>query len=168
VAIYTQAEIDQLIACPKMVTEPPAKELKLEGANYRNDARLIASDDTKGAFSVFIRKNADFPENFSIGLIYSPNDGIRQEINLLRCNGKHGVCNRGDPNHPHWNYHIHRASEAALEAGEAAEKYAVTTAEFASLEEAVQYFVKAVNVNPLDVSKHFPKGVQTEFDFNAE
>lgn len=107
-----------------------------------------------------MRKNDDFPENFSVGLRYSANDG-RPEITLLRCNGKHGVfTGAGDSTHPHWDFHIHQASEAAQDAGFTAEKYATSTTEFASYEQAVQYFIRAVNLNAQDASKFFPNGTQ--------
>jgi hypothetical protein len=161
-APFTQADVDQLITCAKEISEAPARELKLEGAHWRNDAKLVASDGTKGSFSMFLRRSEDFPENFSIGLTYSPNDG-RPSIMLVRCNGKHGVFNNGsDPAHPHWDYHIHRATERAIEAGFAPEKYAEKTNEFASYEEALQYFVKAVNLNAVDASRYFPAAIQTQ------
>lgn len=169
-AIFTQTEIDALISCPKEVVEAPSRSLRKEGAHLRNDAKLVATDQTKGSFAVFVRQNIDFPENFSVGLVFSANDG-RPEIKLLRCNGKHGEFNRNsgsDPSHPHWDFHIHRATEEALDSGCTAEKNATATTEFASLEEAVQYFVKAVNLDPKDISKHFRATQQTALDFNGD
>jgi hypothetical protein len=103
--------------------------------------------------------------------MYNPNDG-RSEIKLLRCNGKHGVFNRGnngfDPGHPHWDFHIHKASEDALDSGNTAEKNATVTSEFASSEEAAQYFVKAVNIDQRDADLYFPTNIQTEIDFGGE
>jgi hypothetical protein len=122
---------------------------------------LEPTDATTGTFSVFIRKNAVFDENFSVGLVYRSSDG-RGEVILLRCNGKHGTYNfNSDPNHPHYDFHVHKASETAIEAGERAEKHAVKTTEFASYREAVQYFVKTVNINQVNAAKHFPSEVQT-------
>lgn len=83
-AEFTQSEIDHLISCPKEILEAPYRELKLVGADWRNGAKLGALDGTKGAFLVFMRKNDDFPENFSIGLKYNAGDG-RGEITLIRC-----------------------------------------------------------------------------------
>ena len=115
----------------------------------------------KGGFIIFMRRNDDFPENFSVGLRYSANDG-RPEITLLRCNGKHGVfTGAGDATHPHWDFHIHMASEAAQDAGYVAEKFAEKTAEFASYEQAIQYFVKAVNLSAEDSSRYFSNEVQS-------
>lgn len=105
---------------------------------------------------MFLRRSDDFPENFSIGLVYDPKDGSG-EITLLRCNGQHGVFNGAfNPNHSHWGYHIHRATETAIAAGFKPEKYAESTAAYASFEEAVQHFVKLIDLNSADAKKHFP------------
>ena len=37
---YTQQEIDDLIGCPKVVSEPPKREMKLDRGHFRNDMRL--------------------------------------------------------------------------------------------------------------------------------
>jgi hypothetical protein len=165
VAAYSQSDIDDLISCPKEISDPPKKEMKLNGAHWRNDAKLKASDGKTGEFSMFMRKNEDFPENFSIGLSYNPRDG-RSEITLLRCNGKHGDFNKSfDPTHPHSDFHIHRAKETAIDEGLAPEKDAAKTDEFASFEWALQYFVRAVNLNPEDAHKYFPDRTQTSLLF---
>lgn len=158
---FTQSEIDYLIGCAKVVSEPPKREMKGAAGHLRNDAKLVASDgQTKGEFAVFMRRNEDFPENFSIGLIYRPLDG-RQEITLLRCNGPHGDFNRSlDPNHPHCLFHIHHAEQSALDAGLAAESRAYTTSEYASYEEAMGFFLKTVNIAPNEASKHFSSMTQ--------
>jgi fructose-1,6-bisphosphatase len=88
---------------------------------------------------------------------------------LVRCNGPHGTYNRGsgDANHPHWDFHIHVATEKALAADGKAEKYAEKTGAYASFEEAIQYFLKAVNLNQKEAEKHFPLRNQTQFLFKA-
>jgi hypothetical protein len=86
---YTQNDIDALISCVKKVSDPPRRELRLAGAHWRNDMKLV-SVKVDGEFSAFIRRSDDFPENFSIGLNYDPKDGSG-EITLIRCNGQHGV-----------------------------------------------------------------------------
>jgi hypothetical protein len=105
--------------------------MKLVRADWRNDCKLVANG-IEGEFSVFMRRSEDFPENFSIGLVYAPKDGSG-EITLLRCNGQHGVFNGNfAPNHPHWGYHIHQASEAAIASGLKSEKHAERTEAYAS------------------------------------
>lgn len=160
---YSQSEIDELIACRKNVSYPPRRQPRLVGADYRNDVKLIASNGDPGEFSVFMRRNEDFPENFSIGMTYQPQDG-RQEITLLRCNGKHGVFNSDfnfNPDHPHWDFHIHKADSALLESGLKPERQAVKTDAYASYEEAIPYFLKAVNLDEQDIAKHFPREFQS-------
>ena len=51
---YTQQEIDDLIGCPKVVSEPPKREMKLDRGHFRNDMRLKSTDD-KLEFRVFMR-----------------------------------------------------------------------------------------------------------------
>ena len=121
---------------------------------------MLATDGTTGTFSMFMRRNDDLPENFSIGLTYHANDG-RPEITLLRCNGKHGIfTGSGDVTHPHWDFHIHKATELAQSAGFTAEKYGSKTAAFASYEQALQYFVKVVELSVADALKYFPDNTQ--------
>lgn len=169
-ATFTQAEIDSLIQCPKEISEAPTRDMRKDGAYLRNDAKLVATDDTKGFFTLFIRESAFFAENFSVGLNYHALDG-RSELKLLRCNGKHGKFNRGnnafDPSHPHWAFHVHRATQDALDLGFEAGKTASVATEFASVKEAVQYLLKTVNLNAKDSAKYFPVNRQTELDFDA-
>lgn len=140
----------------------PRKEMRLVGGHWRNDAELVSSDEAKRQFEMFMRRNEDFPENFSIGLRYNPQDG-QGDLILLRCNGKHGNFNRSfDPEHPHSDFHIHRAEEAALEEGSVAEKNAVKTLEYASYEEAVQYFIRIVALSDSDVNEYFPRAHQID------
>ena len=94
---YTQQEIDDLIACPKAVSEAPKREMKLDRGHFRNDMRLRSIDD-KLEFRVFMRRSEDMPENFSVGLAFLAKDGSGEVI-LLRCNGPHGGYNDSfDPN----------------------------------------------------------------------
>ncbi|QNI31496.1 hypothetical protein H7849_20835 [Alloacidobacterium dinghuense] len=130
VGAYAQDEIDDLISRRKTFSEAPRRELKIEGAHARNDAKLVA-ENVSGEFRMFMRRSEDFPENFSIGLVYQPTDGSG-EITLLRCNGKHGEY-RGtfDPDHPHYDFHIHKADAAIMATGCRPEKNAAKTLEYA-------------------------------------
>ena len=104
------------------------------------------SADHKLEFRVFMRRSEDLPENFSIGLAFLAKDGSG-EVVLLRCNGPHGGYNDSfDPDHPHWDYHVHRASAEMIEAGLRPEKAATINRDFASYEEAVQYFLRVTNI----------------------
>lgn len=112
---YTQRELDELISCPKIITEAPKRQMRLEGSQRRNDMRLREKAGNRD-FGVFMRMHDEFQENFSIGLKHDPRDGSGEVI-LLRCNGPHGEYNnRFDASHPHTEYHVHRAREAAITA----------------------------------------------------
>jgi hypothetical protein len=150
---YTQKEIDELISCPKVVTEPPKKEMRFERGSKRNDMRLQSKDGEKD-FSVFIRVNEKFPENFSIGLEYHPKDG-RGSIILLRCNGPHGDFETpsGTPV-PHTQYHIHKAKEKNLVAGDKPERGGEPTTEYATYMQAIHYLLKHINAS--GAPQYFP------------
>lgn len=159
---YTQHEIEQLIACAKTVSEPPKRELRLDRGHFRNDMRLKSVDGDL-EFRAFMRRNEDFPENFSIGLAFLPKDGTG-ELMLLRCNGPHGAFNESfDPSHPHWDFHVHRASAAMMEAGLRPEKAATVSRDFASYEEALLYFVRAANI--MGAADYFGDAAQAKLPF---
>ena len=142
---YTQQEIDDLIACPKVISEAPKREMKLDRGLFRNDMRLKSTDE-KMEFRVFMWRSEDLPENFSIGLAFLAKDGSG-EVVLLRCNGPHGGYNGSfDPGHPHYDYHVHRASVEMIEAGMRPESAAAISNDFASYEGALLYFLRATNV----------------------
>ena len=148
--------MDDLLTCSKAVKEPPTHDFHVEFGLRRKDAVLTAEGHS-GIFRVFLRINGDFAENFSVGLRYRPSDD-RGEITLLRCNGKHGDFNRSfRPEHPHCYFHIHRATQKALDRGERAESVASITNEYASFEEAVEFFVRSINLNGVDAEKYFPQ-----------
>jgi hypothetical protein len=159
---YTQDEIDGLIGCAKAITEPPKREMKLDRGHFRNDMRLRSGDGAL-EFRVFMRRSEDLPENFSIGVAFLPKDGTG-EILLLRCNGPHGGFNDTfDPDDPHWDFHVHRATAEMIEAGQRPEKSAVVNRDFASYEEALQYFLRTANIT--DAAAHSPDLAQRKLPF---
>lgn len=85
---YSQGDLDELIACPKRIIEPPRKEMKSERGSLRNDMQL-ESLDGKFGFAVFMRINERFPENFSVGLNVVPKNEPGSFC-VLRYNGPHG------------------------------------------------------------------------------
>jgi hypothetical protein len=147
VTTYSQQDIDRLISCSKVITDPPRKEMRVERGSRRNDMWLRAEDGDL-EFSVFIRVNDDFPENFSIGLDYRAPDE-RSSICLLRCNGPHGGF-VGGPESAHFLHHIHKASAGNLDVGLRAERGGEPTDAYASYLEALRYFLKIVNVTNAD------------------
>ena len=149
----TQEHIDQLIACCKVISDPPRKEMVEDRGHKRNDMRLI-SEDERYAFSVFMRVNSKFQENFSIGLVYLVPDE-RNRIDLLRCNGPHGEhANDFHADSHHVGCHVHVAKFETLEQQRFPLLYAETTKGYATYEEALRYFLKRCNITGWE--KHFP------------
>jgi hypothetical protein len=158
----TQEEIDRLIRCPKVISDPPRKEMAEDRGSLRNNMKLTAKAG-QAEFFAFMRRNADFSENFSIGLEYCPRDGSGR-ICLLRCNGPHGgwIDDFHDPD-PHFRYHIHLARAENIEAGFRAERGAEVTKEYASYQEALRYFVRRCQIG--EAGKYFPELEHPHFDF---
>lgn len=156
---YTQSELDELLRCPKVVSEPPRKDMKLEGGHKRNDMG-VRSKDGKLKFSVFMRVNEALPENFSIGLEYHPADDVTS-VCLLRCNGKHGPHrNQTGDGRTFNDFHVHRATEEAITAELSPEQYAEVTKEYAAYPQALAHFLKLANIR--DAEKYFPEIAQAD------
>ncbi|MHC5053317.1 MAG: hypothetical protein ACYTKD_01220 [Planctomycetota bacterium] len=149
---YTQDELDALVTCKKVVTDPPTKKMRSSRGHLRNDFRLC-SEDGESDFSVFIRVNERFPENFTVGLGYHPRDE-RGSFCLLRYNGPHGPYEPEGPEH-HATSHIHRALATNIVAGKRPEAGAQPTTKFASsYQDALRSFMNDINVPNTD--KLFP------------
>jgi hypothetical protein len=101
-----------------------------------------------------MRKNEDFEENFSMGLVYSPKD-VRGDVCIFRCNGPHGPHVSFDH---HDRHHLHVAKEETLNSGLKAERTAFITQEYASFDDALGYFLKKCNIT--DAEKYFPNILQ--------
>jgi hypothetical protein len=160
---YSQDEIDSLIVCRKVITELARKEMRSERGSQRNNMTL-RSEDGDLEFTVFMRINEDFRENFSIGLNYSPRDE-RGTLCLLRCNGPHGDFVGGSASRsPHFRYHIHRAKAGNIETGLKAEYGAEPTETYASYRDAFAFFLNEIRViNALD---YFPELSQPMLPLN--
>jgi hypothetical protein len=142
---YLQPEIEDLISCPKGITEPPKRNMTLERRSYRNDFS-VASADGERQFHVFIRQSEEFPENFSIGLEYLPHDGSGSII-LLRCNGPHAAhVNFIDMPDHHYVHHVHVATTEAIASGLRSERDAQITADYGTFQDALGYFVRRCNI----------------------
>jgi len=145
VKVFSQEELDNLISCPKVITDAPRRQMRLERRHKRNDMRLRSADGDL-EFTVFMRINEDFQENFSIGLIHVPREE-RGSLCLFRCNGPHGDFLGGSgPPGSHFQYHVHRAKVGNLEAGLRAEHGATLSREYASYRDALTFFLREINV----------------------
>ena len=150
--MLTDDQIIKFVTEEKIITEPPKKDFKEENQHLRNDFQLISSDGAR-RYSVFMRKHIKFIENFSIGLVYYSEEG--KSYNLFRCNGNHGevVVDILNPI-PHFSYHTHKITSELLENSINDPKHSEPTKEYASFEQAMNYFCKYINI--IDVDKYFP------------
>jgi len=155
--MLTDDLISKFISEEKVITELPRKDFREENQHLRNDFQLTSSDGTR-KYSVFMRKHITFLENFSIGLVYHSEEGT--SINLFRCNGNHGevVIDILNPA-PHFGYHTHKITAELLENNINEPKQSELTKEYASFEQALNYFCRYVNIK--DAIKYFPNINQT-------
>jgi len=146
---YTDEEIFALIKCPKIIADPPSKQMK-EERGHRRSGMTLRSKDNQFEFRVFMRQSLAFEEDFSVGLDYIPRDEAGS-LCLFRCNGKHG----GHQAHPHHlSYHIHTVKAEDVNAGIRLERHIEITAEYASFFDAIGHFIALIAVEGAE--KYYP------------
>lgn len=148
--MYTDQLIHDLITCPKVIIEAP-RDSNLNKGSLKTVFGM-ASVDGQNKFSGFISRNSFFQENFSIGLVYEPKEE-KGRICLLRCNGLHGET-IATPHHAYCHIHTVRAED--INNGIKVEKHIVKTEEYSTLEDAIQFYVKYINLLPAERKKYFP------------
>ncbi len=110
--MMTEQDIKAMITiAKKIIQKTPVKGYKEEDGNKRCQLTLVGGGGNK--FSVFIRQNTTFIENFSIGLRYKTRNRELGNITLVRYNGPHGEASRHQDDHYN-KPHIHRITEAEL------------------------------------------------------
>jgi hypothetical protein len=136
-------EINNLIQQKKAVQEKPTRDFKDSGQDMRNGFTAL-SEDKNNTFSVFIRKNKNLIDAFSIGLIYHPKN--EPQIVLLRFNGNHSDHRNEDGTIVN-GFHIHKATQNAIENGYKPENFAENTDKYSSFESALSYFLEYINLS---------------------
>jgi hypothetical protein len=146
---FTDEELASLIACSKKVVDPPRRDMRVDGKMKRNDMTLKSADG-KNSFRVFIRQSDEFPENFSMGLMYSPGEEPGS-FQLVRCNGQHG----GERAHPHHAvFHIHKCKADDINSGILEPRHIEETTVYASFREALAHFCAIIQMERPD--DYFP------------
>lgn len=164
--ILTDQQIQDLLNIPKTISEKtPAKGYREENNHRRCDLELRTSSDEGARFSVFIRQNSKFIENFSIGLCYHTNFQSQGTLTLVRYNGAHGESSR----HPDGHYdksHIHRITEQEIASGstQPQERQREITDRYSTLDQALRIFFDDLHV--ANYGDYFPELVQLGF-FNG-
>lgn len=148
--MYTNQLILELIKCPKKIIESP-KDVGINRGSFKK-VFSMSSINNQFDFSGFITQNKFFQENFSIGLVYTPKEE-KGKFCLLRCNGLHGEV-KDAPHHSF--YHIHQITAQDLFEGIKVEKLIQKTEEYSTLEGAIQFFIRYINIIPEHCVKYFP------------
>lgn len=140
--MLTDREIESLIGLPKnIVSKTPAVGYRSENLHRRCELELTSSSSPITEFTVFIRQNDKFIENFSIGLRYKTRDRTLGTITLVRYNGPHGETSRGPGGH-FGRPHIHRVTARELAEGnrEPQERHRDITGRYSTFEQALSVF----------------------------
>ena len=160
--IYTEQFLKTLRTCEKKITTAPG-EFKEDRGHRKQDFEMMSLDE-EHHFIGFTRQNIHFIENFSVGLLYNPRSE-RGKITLLRYNGPHGE--NVEIEH-HETFHIHYATADRINAGKKAEGHVVPTDRYASFEDAIQVFLKTINLREEDKKQYFPPPNGQGFLFDDE
>lgn len=151
-------EIQELLdRSEAIVRKTPRSGYRTEAGHRRANLDVEAANGNGTAlFSVFIRQNERFIENFSVGLRYRSNTAGLGDVTLVRYNGPHGEMST----HPDGHYakpHIHRITSAELASGsrEPRERHRAITDRYATLDNALRTFFDDLNVT--GVQQFFPE-----------
>ena len=144
--MLTDHEIESLIGLAKdIVSKTPAVGYRNENLHRRCELELTASSSPDTEFTVFVRQNDKFIENFSISLRYKTKDRTLGTITLVRYNGPHGETSRRPGGH-FGRPHIHRVTARELAEGnrEPQERYRDITDRYGTFEEALSVFFRDI------------------------
>lgn len=148
--MYTNDFLDELLTCPKVVTEG-IKSVPNRGGYYKKVFKM-ASQDGLYNFRGFFNQNLTFDEDFSFGLVYAPKEE-RRRIKIIRINGLHGG-NKHIPHHAHC--HEHRTDAEDINNGLDTERHIREVSDYTTYEQGLQYYVKRINLIKADRQKYFP------------
>ena len=146
--VLSDNEIARLIALPKTITNPRAREKQ-----QKKSARINYSATADGAsFEVYVRQNLLVQDAFSCGLTYLHPSG--EKVTLMRCNG--GYHSHGNPLEGVDTIgvccHIHIATQRYMEAGRKPEHYAEPTDLFSDVNGALVTLMEKCNITGLSIN----------------
>jgi hypothetical protein len=142
----TDDKITQLLACPKRVENPLARE-KQENKHLRRDFKVV-SEDNEHRFTLFTRQSTKITDGFSAGLLWHAKSG--DDVMLMRCNGSdHPHPNKLEREHISYKCHVHTATERYILANRKTEGYAEETQAYQTLVGALHYLVSKANIQGL-------------------
>ena len=144
---FTDAELDELRARPKKVTNPGARWVAKPGHRQRRYDVAAPDDDTR-RFLLYQRQNAHDPLDFSCGLALVSRGG--RPLTLVRYNG---------PSHRHgairYRCHIHKTTAEAISLGRP-DSHAEATNRFATLEGAMSCLLDDCRIDGVSAKPDAP------------
>lgn len=153
--VFTDKQLEDLVDMPKALrSRKPAMGYETVNRSERCEMKLSLEGNEIIQFEVFVRRNMEFIENFSIGLRYNTNLQNLGKITLLRYNGAHGETSRAKDGH-YARPHIHRLTSKDIELGiiDPSERDREITDKYITLEEAIDIFFDDINLT--DFGKYF-------------
>ena len=155
VRLHTKAELEELRALPKRVTNPRARwsdKPKARPAHGQRNFLAVGQQDEAARFLIHQRRNLADENDFSRGITYLARGG--PPLTLARYNG---------PGHEHgaiaYRPHIHRATEEATAAGGKPEREAEETGRYETLEGALACLIDDFNLSGL-TARHDQPGLR--------
>ena len=155
VRLHTKAELEELRALPKRVTNPRARwsdKPKARPAHGQCNFQAVGQQDEAARFLIHQRRNLADENDFSCGITYLARGG--PPLTLARYNG---------PDHEHgaiaYRPHIHRATEEAIAAGGKPEREAEETERYETLEGALACLIDDFNLSGL-TARHDQPGLR--------
>ena len=153
---FTDVELQEFRSLPKRVCNPRARwseKPAVHPVHRRCAFRATATtkDNRIHRFVVYQRENLRDNQNFSCGIVYQLPSGPR--LTLARYNGsahRHGNLQ--------YKPHIHRATEAAIEAARKPEYAAQETDRYITLMGALACLIKDFNLSGVP-ARHFQPGL---------
>ena len=140
--MLTDPEIQALVTSPKRITRRnPARGYAEENGHRRCSLVMECVEGEGGSFTVFVRQNSQFIENYSIGLRWQTGNRDWGSITLVRYNGPHGEVSRDEDGH-YAKPHIHRMTAEEMQAGSVRppERQREITDRYSTLESALEVF----------------------------
>jgi len=160
--MLTDAEIENLIKCPKKITgSVPAKGMGPDPKSsfiLRKNMELV-SECGEHEFIVFMRKNTMLTEQFSIGLLYRTRVKEPGKITLLRYNGSHGTNDFSTDGH-FGTFHTHRITQSLIESSVYEPSQIENVTSYQTFEQALTLFYQETRIPP----DGFPALLQQEID----
>ena len=155
--MLTDPEIQELIASPKRITRrTPANGYAEQDGSRRCSLDLENIDEEGESFTVFIRQNSRFIENYSIGLRWRTGSRDLGSLTLVRYNGPHGERSRAEDGH-YARPHIHRLTAEEMRSGsqKPQEKQREITDRYSALEDALGVFFDDAGIT--NWAEYFPE-----------